>query len=85
MLEFRDLAGARGDVEIAGHAADFLAVDALGAGQIAKDLDQFRIVVGFHLVGQQLVAIDRVDLDLIGDGQEIVEVGDLRRRSGTCS
>ena len=65
-------------VEIAGKTADFLAMDAFGAGQVAEHLDQFGIVVGFHLVGQQIVALDRVDLDLIGDCEQIVEVGDLR-------
>ncbi len=53
-------------------------MDAFGAGEIAENLDQFRIVVGFHLVGQQLVAVDRVDLDLVGDRQQIVEIGDFR-------
>ena len=85
LLEFGDFARVRGDVEIAGHAADFLAVDAFGAGEIAEDLDQFRIVVRLHLVGQQFVAVDRVDLDLIGDRQQIVEVGDFRGAGGSCS
>ena len=40
-----NLAGARGHVEIAREPADFLAMDAFGAGQIAEDLDQLRIVV----------------------------------------
>ncbi len=72
-----DLARMFGDVEIAGETADFLAMDAFGAGEIPEDLDQFRIVVGLHLIGQQFVAVDRVNLDLIGDRQQVVEVGDL--------
>ena len=78
----------RDHVDIAGHAADFVAVDALGAGQIAKhDLDQLGIVVGFHLVGEQLVALDRVGLDLVGDREQIGEVCDFRpvARLRSCS
>ena len=82
LFELGDFARARGDVEIAGHAADFLARTTLGAGEIAEDLHQLRIVVRLHLVGQELVAVDRVDLDLIGDGQEIVEIGDFRGARG---
>src|SRR3974390_1992177 len=68
------------DVEVAGHAADFLAVNAFSAGKVAEDLYQLRGVVGLHLVGQQVVAGDWGDLDRVGDRQEIVQVGNFRSR-----
>ena len=64
-------------VEIACETTDFLAMDTFRACQIAKHFDQFGIIVGFHLISQQIVAFDRIDLDLIGDRQQIVEAGDL--------
>ena len=54
-------------------------MDAFRAGEVAEHLGEFRIVVGLHLIGQHLVAVDRVDLDLIGDRQQIVEVRYLGR------
>ena len=68
----RKLARVVDDVEIAGETTDFLAMNAFGAGQIAEDLHQLRVIVGFHLIGQHIVALDRVDLDLIGDGQQVI-------------
>ena len=77
-FKFGDLARMGDHIEIAGETTDFLAMDAFRAGQIAKHFHQFWIVVGFHLVSQQIVAFDRIDLDLIGDRQQVVKVGDFR-------
>jgi hypothetical protein len=68
-LEFCNLAGVGDNIEIARETTDFLAMNAFCSGQIAEDLDQLRIIVGFHLIGQNIVAVDRIDLDLIGNGQ----------------
>ncbi len=66
------------DVEIAGEATNFLAVNTFRTSEITEDLYQLRIVVSFHLIGQQIVAVNRVNFDLIGDCQQIIEVGDFR-------
>ena len=57
----------RDHVDVAGQPADLVAVNGLGARQVAKHRDQLRIVVGLHLVGEQIVALHRVGLDLVGD------------------
>ncbi len=72
-LEFCDFMRTADDVEISGQPADLLAMDALGAGDLAKDLHQLRVVMCFHLIGQQVVAFDRIDFDLVCYRKQIVE------------
>jgi hypothetical protein len=68
----------RDHVDIAGHALDFVAMNALRAREIAKHECELGIVERLHLVGEQTIALDRIGLDLPGDREQVGEIFDGR-------
>ena len=54
---------------------DFLRMLALMVGELAEQLLELGIVVLLHLIGEHPVALHGLDLDLIGVGEKIADIG----------
>jgi hypothetical protein len=59
----------RDNVNVAGQSANFIAMQRFGPRQVAKHCNKLRVVVRFHLFGQEIVARDRIGLDLERDSE----------------
>src|SRR5208282_133587 len=62
-------------VDLSRLPTDFLGVNSFGSRQIAEHVDHFRIVVCFHLIGENRVAFYGIDFDLISGSEQVGESG----------